>query len=146
MFLIIISFLGGLVLLYLGAEGVVRGSVNIALRLGVSSLTIGLTIVAYGTSTPELIVSSKAALSGHGEIAIGNIVGSNIFNILCILGLSSLLMPIHGTGISKIDLYVMLGIAVLLLPFMWTGLVVKRWEGFFLFCLYIGYLYYLWPK
>ena len=146
MFLIIISFLGGLVLLYLGAEGVVRGSVNIALRLGVSSLTIGLTIVAYGTSMPELIVSSKAALSGHGEIAIRNIVGSNIFNILCILGLSSLLMPIHGTGISKIDLYVMLGIAVLLLPFMWTGLVVKRWEGFFLFCLYIGYLYYLWPK
>jgi cation:H+ antiporter len=83
MFVIVLSIIIGLICLYFGAEGLVRGSFSLALRLGVKPLVIGLTVVAYGTSMPELVVSSKAALDGYGGIAIGNIVGSNIFNILC---------------------------------------------------------------
>ncbi|MFM8809347.1 MAG: sodium:calcium antiporter, partial [Chthoniobacterales bacterium] len=84
----------GLVLLYFGAEGLVRGSSSLALRLGVGPLLVGLTVVAFGTSTPELVVSLKAAYLGQGDISVGNVVGSNICNIGLILGFSALIIPI----------------------------------------------------
>lgn len=86
----------GLDLLFIGGELLVRGSVAIAERLGMSSLLIGLTVVGFGTSTPELLVSVDAALRGSPEIAIGNVVGSNIANILLILGIAAVIAPIAG--------------------------------------------------
>ena len=85
---------GGLVLLVAGGDVMVRGAVNIATRLGVSPLVIGLTLVGFGTSTPELVTSVQASLAGSPGIALGNIVGSNIANILLILGVSALVAPI----------------------------------------------------
>lgn len=91
--------LTGLVALYFGAEWLVRGGASLAVRLGLTPLLVGLTVVAYGTSTPELIVSSMAATKGQGAIAIGNAVGSNIYNILAILGVSGVIAPpINGQG------------------------------------------------
>jgi len=90
----IIMFFIGLAVLTAGAEALIRGASRLALRLGLSPLVIGLTVVAYGTSTPELVVSAKAALSGQSGIALGNVVGSNIFNVLFILGLSACLLPL----------------------------------------------------
>jgi cation:H+ antiporter len=105
--------LGGLVLLVLGGELLVRGSVNVASRLGVSPLVIGLTLVGFGTSTPELVTSVQAALAGAPGIAYGNIVGSNIANILLILGISTIILPIAVESRTlKRDGAVMIGVAV----------------------------------
>ena len=82
-----------LALLYYGAEGLVRGSSSLALRLGITPLVVGLTVVAMGTSAPEVLVSVKAALSGRGDLAVGNVIGSNIFNVLSILGIGSIAAP-----------------------------------------------------
>lgn len=87
---------GGLGLLFVGDEALVRGSVALAERMGISKLLIGLVIVGFGTSTPELLVSVNAALDGAPEIALGNVVGSNIANILLIIGLAALIAPIIG--------------------------------------------------
>ncbi len=95
MFLSLLSIVGGLVLLVFGADGLVRGSSSVALRMGVSALAIGLTIVAFGTSSPELVVSLNASLNGHGAISLGNVVGSNICNIALILGVASIIRPIE---------------------------------------------------
>lgn len=104
--------LGGLVLLVLGGELLVRGSVNVASRLGVSPLVIGLTLVGFGTSTPELVTSVQAALAGAPGIAYGNIVGSNIANILLILGISTIILPIAVESRTlKRDGVVMIGVA-----------------------------------
>ena len=94
MLLIILLLAGGVALLYFGAEFLVRGGVSIAARLGVSPLIIGLTLVSFATSAPELVVSVQAALSGSSDIAIGNIIGSNICNIALILGLSAVIAPL----------------------------------------------------
>jgi cation:H+ antiporter len=111
---------GGLVLLVLGGELLVRGSVNLARRLGVSPLVIGLTLVGFGTSTPELVTSVQASLSGSPGIAVGNIVGSNIANLLLILGLSALLAPIQvAAGALRRDGIVMLAVAVLFAVIAW---------------------------
>jgi cation:H+ antiporter len=104
---------GGLVLLIAGGEFLVRGAVQVATRLGVSPLVIGLTLVGFGTSTPELVTSVDAALRGYPGIAYGNIVGSNVANILLILGLSALVYPIAVTSRAlRRDSMVMLGVAV----------------------------------
>jgi cation:H+ antiporter len=91
----IVYLAAGLLLLYLGGEGMVRGSACLGLRLGMTPLLTGLTLVAFGTSAPELVVSLQAALSGKGGLAVGNVVGSNICNIALILGLSTLIRPIE---------------------------------------------------
>ena len=108
------SFVFGLLLLTIGAEAMLRGALRIAARLGVSSLVVGLTVVAYGTSAPELAVSVQAALAGQADVSLGNVLGSNIFNVLVILGLSSAVFPLvvnrkllHG------DVWVMLAASVL---------------------------------
>ena len=108
-----LPLIGGLVLLVAGGDLLVRGAVRVAERLGVSPLVIGLTLVGFGTSTPELVTSVQAALAGSPGIAFGNIVGSNIANILLILGISAMLFPITvaSSALSR-DAMVMLGVAV----------------------------------
>ena len=118
-----------LVLLYIGSEGLVRGSASLAIRMGLTPLMIGLTVVAFGTSSPELVVSLKAALGGHGDIAVGNVVGSNIFNIGIILGLTALLCPVPvQSQIVKIDAPFMILVAVVLPLFLLDGALIW-WEG-----------------
>jgi len=118
-----------------------------------SEAIIGLTIVAAGTSLPELATSLVAAFRKQHEIAVGNIIGSNIFNIFCILGIAGLLTPISGanTGLTGIDLAMMIMVLVILFPMMFIGKRhaerrLERWEGFVLFLCYCGYMYLRWPK
>ena len=116
MFLMIFLLIIGIVLLYFGAELLVKGSANLAMRCGVSALVAGLTIVAFGTSAPELVVSIKAGLDGLGDIAVGNVVGSNIFNIAIILGLSALIRPLKvHLNVLRVDTPVMLAASVFLM-------------------------------
>jgi cation:H+ antiporter len=130
----------GLVLLYFGAEGLVRGSSSLALRLGVGPLLVGLTVVAFGTSTPELVVSLKAAYLGQGDISVGNIVGSNICNIGLILGFSALIIPIKvASQIVRIDTPIMIGVTALALALLYDG-ALSRIEGIILFGLLVVYV------
>jgi cation:H+ antiporter len=132
--------LGGLVLLFAGAESLVRGATALALRLGLSTLLVGLTVVAFGTSAPELVVSSAAALDGVGGIAVGNVVGSNVANIALILGVSAIIRPLRVQAqLVRIDLPLMIGASLVLsaLLFDWT---LSRLEGL---GLVIGLLAYL---
>jgi cation:H+ antiporter len=135
----------GLVLLYLGAELLVRGAVRTAVCLGVSPLVIGLTVVAYGTSAPELTVSIQAALEHLGDLAAANVVGSNTFNIALILGVSSLICPISvGVQLVRQDVPVMIGVSLLCVLFLWDRRL-SRLEGFFLFAgivLYTAWIFY----
>lgn len=106
----------GLILLAGGAEMLVRGSAALALRLGLSSIVVGLTVVAYGTSSPELVVSAKGALAGSSDIALGNVIGSNIFNVLFILGVSALICPLAVTQrLIRVDVPIMIGVSALVL-------------------------------
>jgi cation:H+ antiporter len=134
---------GGLALLVLGARLLVHGAVTIAETVGLSTAVIGLTVVAVGTSLPELATSVVAALRGHANLALGNVVGSNIVNVLGILGVTACVQPIDATGLTWVDGGVMLGMALLTLPFLWTGLEFSRWEGGVLLAAYGGYLAFL---
>jgi cation:H+ antiporter len=141
----IIFIVGGLGLMILGANLFVTSSISIAKAIGVSDAIIGLTIVAIGTSLPELITSIVASYKNESDIAIGNVVGSNIFNILGILGTTALVIPLSSDGISYIDFGVMLFTALILFPLSKTGFKITRLEGFFLLTGYIFYIYYLLP-
>lgn len=136
---------GGLVLLVGGSRLFVIGATAIAQGFGVSEAVIGLTVVAAGTSMPELATSVLAAIRRQPDIAIGNVVGSNIFNILGILGTTSLVRPLTAPGVSSLDLWVMFAFAVALLPLLWTGYRLQRWEGLMLLGGYGLYLRMLWP-
>ena len=138
--------LGGLGILVVGARLLTDNSVALARSFGVSEAVIGLTIVAAGTSVPELAASIVAALKKEPDIALGNVIGSNIFNILGILGIASLVAPLSAPDISRFDLWSMVAIAAALLPILWTGLRVSRTEGALLFAAYCGYIYFLWPN
>lgn len=112
----VILFIAGLSLLIIGAEALVRGASRLAALLGISPLVIGLTVVAFGTSSPELAVSIKAALSGQSSIALGNVIGSNIFNVLFILGLSALIVPLGASHrLVRLDVPIMIAVSVLVL-------------------------------
>jgi len=141
----VLFVLVGLAMLLFGANLFVDGAVAVAERFGVSQAIIGLTIVAVGTSLPELATSIVAAFKGEGDIAVGIAVGSSIFNILCILGVAALIRPMATTGISMVDLAVMTACAVLVMPMMRSGFCLNRWEGIFLLAVYVGYLYYVIP-
>ncbi|MEO0794131.1 MAG: calcium/sodium antiporter [Verrucomicrobiota bacterium] len=141
----IVFVIAGLGVLVWGAEMFVAGAVGIAAKLGISEAVIGLTIIAAGTSLPELATSIVAALKRQTDIAVGNIVGSNIFNILLILGSTAAVRPIDTTGISFIDGAFMLGSSIILLPLAFTDRSISRIEGLVLFSIYGGYLYWLWP-
>lgn len=119
----------GLVLLTLGAELLVRGAVALARTVGLPSLIIGLTVVAYGTSAPEFAVSLKAGLGGQADIALGNVVGSNTVNVLFILGISALVAPLAVSAqLVRLDVPVMIGASVLAWVVAADGMV-GRWEG-----------------
>ena len=135
----------GIVTLGFGANFLVTGAVDLARILGLSEALIGLTIVSIGTGTPELATALMAAFRKTPDLAIGNAVGSNLFNIMFVLGIAGLVAPLDGKGISSVDLYVMLGVTILLLPTVWTGRILDRKEGFLFLAIYIGYLYHLWP-
>jgi cation:H+ antiporter len=134
---------GGLALLVLGARWLVSGAVAIAEGAGLPTAVIGLTVVAVGTSLPELATSVVAALRGHADLALGNVVGSNIVNVLGILGLTACVQPIDATGLTWIDGGVMLGMAILTLPFLWTEGAFSRWEGGVLLAAYGAYVTFL---
>lgn len=136
----------GLGILVLGSRLLVVHAVALAGALGVSEAVIGLTIVAAGTSMPELATSMVAAVRKQPDIAIGNVVGSNIFNILAILGISSAISPLYAPAVSAVDYITMIGFTVLLFPLLYTGRVLSRIEGAALLALYGVYLYILWPK
>jgi cation:H+ antiporter len=134
---------GGLILLILGGEMLVRGASKLAVSLGISPLVVGLTVVAFGTSSPEFAVSLQAAAAGNVDIALGNVVGSNIFNVLFILGLSALIAPLIVTAqIIRQEVPIMIGASLLLAAFAWNGSVV-RWEAGVLFALLLGYTAFL---
>jgi cation:H+ antiporter len=141
----IVMIVGGLGLMILGANLFVTSSISIAKVIGVSDAIIGLTIVAVGTSLPELITSVVAAYKHESDIAIGNIVGSNIFNILGILGITALIISVSSSGINYIDFGAMLFAALILLPLSKTGFRITRLEGLFLVLGYAAYIYYLVP-
>lgn len=143
-FLIMIASLGLGGLVY-GAQLFVTHAVEIARMLKWSEALIGLTIVAAGTSLPELATSLVAALKKETDMAVGNIVGSNIFNVLCIAGAAGLLGPISMEGIDILDFAVMFGLSLLLLPLMWTRSCVVRWEGALLLAVFGAYLAMRWP-
>ena len=133
----------GLAALIVGSEFLVDNAVGLARLLGLSEAVIGLTIVAVGTSTPELATSIVAAIKKQPDIAIGNIVGSNIFNILGILGVASLVKPISSPEINITDTLMMIFMSLLLLPFIKTGFTLRRWEGGLMLAIYAGYVVYL---
>lgn len=121
---------GGLVALPVGANLLVSGATDIALAFGISEAVIGLTLVAVGTSLPEMAASVASAIRGRADMALGNVVGSNIFNILAILGITSLVMPLPvPVEILRFDLWVMLASSLLLAPFLFRGLAVSRAVG-----------------
>jgi cation:H+ antiporter len=135
----------GIITLGFGANFLVTGAVDLARIWGLSEALIGLTIVSIGTGTPELATALMAAYRKNSDLAIGNAVGSNLFNIMFVLGLAGLVAPLDATGINSSDLYVMLAVTLLLLPTVWTGRVLDRKEGFLFLAIYVAYLYYLWP-
>jgi cation:H+ antiporter len=136
----------GLVLLTLGAKWLLVGAVTVARLLGMSELLIGLTIVAVGTSLPEVAASVLASWRGERDIAVGNVIGSNLFNILCVLGLSA---AVSAQGVAvpvsalRFDIPVMIAVAVVCLPIFVTGQQIARWEGGLFLGYYVAYTLYL---
>src|SRR5690606_13028429 len=131
----------GLLLMIIGSQVLLKGAVAMAHAFGVSEAVIGLTLVAVGTSLPELSISVIAAIRGHADVAVGNILGSNIFNLLAILGVSALIQPMKVTDrVLEFDQWAMLGAAVLLFVFLWSGRRLNRLEGGLLLMAYIAYI------
>jgi cation:H+ antiporter len=141
----LLMVVGGIVGLGFGGKLVIDSAVSIASRFGVSQSLIGLTIVAAGTSLPELATSAVAAYKKNADIAVGNIVGSNIFNIFFILGISSLIKPLPITSGVNIDIFVLIGASLILFFSMFTGKrrIIDRWEGVLFIIFYITYIGYL---
>lgn len=133
----------GLAALVGGAHLLVEGAVAIGDALGISKAVIGLTVVAIGTSLPELATSVVAAIRHQDDIAIGNVVGSNIFNILCIMGIAPLIRPVQASGITWIDWSLMLFYTILLYPMVRSGSRINRWEGGGLLAVFVGYMAWL---
>lgn len=142
-----LTYIGlGLVTLVLGSRLFVTGAVSIAQALGVSQLVIGLTIVAAGTSLPELATSAVATFRGERDIAVGNVVGSNIFNILTVLGITAVSSGpgiVIPSAVLNFDLPVMVAVAVACLPIFLTGNVISRWEGVLFTGYYVAYATFL---
>lgn len=137
---IVLLILVGLACLVLGSNVFVDGATKVATALGISDAVIGLTVVAMGTSIPELATSVVAARKGNSGIAIGNVLGSNVFNILLVIGLTGVISPMHIQGITWIDLSMLILSMVLLLLFSYTKYTIARWEGVVLTTLFVGYI------
>ena len=139
----IVMLVVGLLCLIAGSNMFVDNASFVASSLGVSDAVIGLTIVAGGTSLPELATSMVSAKKGNSDIAIGNVIGSNVFNILMIIGITGLVKPMHIAGITTLDLIMMLASMLLMWFFCRTTYKVKRWEGAVLTIIYLPYLTWL---
>lgn len=138
--------IGGLAVVVIGGKLLVVGAIGIAQDIGISETVIGLTIVAIGTSLPELVTSVIAAIRRHGDMALGNILGSNIYNILAIAGVTALIAPTTiPPQIVRFDSFVMLAVSILLLIVARTGYRITRGEGAVLLACYGGYLFAIWP-
>lgn len=139
-----IMVLGGMAGLALGADLLVVGSIELARAYGISEALIGLTLIALGTSLPELVTSIIAAVRGHCDVAVGNVIGSNIFNLLGIVGVSSIVgdIPVPKSFL-QIDLWVMLGASLLLVPFVRLRSQIGKLAGFVMVALYAGYIIHL---
>ena len=143
----ILLLLVGLGLVVLGADWLVNGASSIARMAGISEFVIGLTIVGFGTSCPELVVSLTGAIEGNSDISVGNVVGSNIFNVLFILGLTAMVLPVGMTDKNRrIDIPITLGVTILLVILGITGSmsgpVISRWEGVLMLLVFSAYLFY----
>ena len=136
----------GLAVLVLGSQWLVDGAVSIATAMGVSELVIGLTVVAIGTSLPEIATSVLAVMRGERDMAVGNIVGSNVFNLLFVLGATAAIAPdgiAVGAAAVRFDLPVMTAVALACMPIFFTGHCIQRWEGGLFLGYYLAYLAYL---
>jgi len=134
---------GGIFGLVCGSELLVRGAVDIARAAGISETVIGLTLVAFGTSLPELATGIVAALRGHTEVALGNVMGSNIFNILLIVGILAMLVPVPvAAEVINFDMWAMAAVSVLVIPLMLSGRQIGRMEGVLLVAIYLAYVFY----
>ena len=143
----ILFLLVGLGLVVLGADWLVNGASSIARRAGISEFVIGLTIVGFGTSCPELVVSLSGAIEGNSDISVGTVVGSNIFNVLFILGLTAMVLPVGMTDKNRrIDIPITLGVTILLIILGSTGSMsgpgISRWEGVLMLLVFSAYLFY----
>lgn len=134
---------GGLAGLVLGGHLFLNAAVQVARIAGLSEAVIGLTIVAVGTSLPELVTSVVAALRGQGDMAVGNVLGSNVFNVLGILGVTAVVLPLEAGGITSPTLWIMVGTACAVALMAATGKRITRWEGGALLATYIGYVFWL---
>ena len=136
---------GGIALLVYGSDLLLEGAIATATRLGISEAVVGLTLVALGTSLPELATTIVAAFRGEGEIALGNAVGSNIFNVFSVLGPAALVTPILSAGVGADVLVIMVGTGLLTLLILVSGGRTHRWEGFVLLSVYAGYIWWIVP-
>lgn len=146
----VVKMVGGIIALAFGAHLMVDNAIMIATALGVSALVIGITVVAFGTSLPELATSVIAAVRDESDISVGNVIGSNIFNILLVLGIVALITPMVlgkplnvGQNVLTWDLWIMLGVAIGIWPILRSGHHISRLEGFFMFAFYCGYVAFL---
>lgn len=138
---LMVATLAGVII---GAKILISGAVDIARLIGVSEAVIGLTMIAIGTSLPELVVSMIAAFRGHAAMAVGNVIGSNIFNILMILGATASIAPIRFPAeVASRDVWIMLGSSALVIYFMRSNIRMTRPEGIICLALYFGYMVYL---
>lgn len=143
MILQIVLLLAGLALIVFGADWLVDGASSIARKAGISEFVIGLTIVGFGTSCPELVVSLTGALEGNADISIGNVVGSNIFNTLLILGMTAVIAPVAVTQTNRRrDIPIALLVTVLFVALALTGGQVSRWEGIAFLLIFVAYMFY----
>jgi len=141
--MVLFQLIAGLIVLVVGAESMVKGSTRIAAALRISPLVIGLTVVAFGTSAPELAVSVMSALSGRPDIALGNVIGSNIFNILFVLGLATLFVPlVVQQQIIRLDVPVLIVLSFMVLLFGMNGML-EIWEGILFVMIGIGYIIFI---
>ena len=141
---ILVLIVGGLGALLIGADLLIGSGVKTARHLGVNETIIGISIIAFGTSIPELATSVMATAKKESDIAIGNIVGSNVFNIGLVLGGAGAICPFTVPDLARVDVGIMLFISILLFPLLWTGFRLSRVEGLFLLLFYTGYMFFLW--
>ena len=139
----ILLLIGGLLLILIGANGLTDGAASVAKQFRIPSIVIGLTIVAFGTSAPELTVSVSSALKGSADIAIGNVVGSNIFNILFVVGTAALIVPVEFLPGFGIDTVIALGAGLLLWVCIWRKRALTRPAGIVMLIAYLAYFMYL---
>ena len=136
----------GVACIIIGGDLVVDGASAIAIKFGMSETLVGMTIVALGTSLPELVTSMVAAKKGESDLAVGNVIGSNIFNILFVLGFSALISPMSVNILSVIDTIAVIGVSVLALVFSATGKKISRVEGGIMLAAYFGYFAYMFVR